>query len=93
MTAKKSATVVSVNPPILRKREAMAYIGLGETVFSELVTKGSLPKPIKIHDDGRAVGWIRSELDEWLAKRIAKRDAAAAEKPAKAERTKKTEAA
>ena len=72
MTAKKSD-----NPdgPVLRKPAAMAYTGLGQTQFDELSFSGELPPPIRISDGGRAVAWIKAELDAWLAERIAKRNA------------------
>jgi prophage regulatory protein len=60
--------------PVLRKPQAMQYTGLGPTQFDELIFAGRLPQPIRISDGGRAVAWIKSELDEWLAERIAKRD-------------------
>jgi predicted DNA-binding transcriptional regulator AlpA len=67
------------NAGVLRKLAAMDYVGLGATVFDELVVlgvdAGGLPSPIKIHDAGRSVGWVRTELDAWLVERIAARDA------------------
>lgn len=72
MTAKKSNNPVG---PVLRKPAAMAYTGLGQTAFDELIFSGELPPPIRISDGGRSVAWIKKELDDWLASRIAKRDA------------------
>jgi predicted DNA-binding transcriptional regulator AlpA len=62
--------------PVLRRPQAMSYCGLGDTMFDELVRDdASFPKPIKISDKGRTVAWLRSELDQWLELRKAKRDA------------------
>lgn len=36
----------------------------------------NFPKPVKIGP--RAVGWVESEVDQWVKDRIAERDAAAA---------------
>ena len=71
MTAPKPKTELG---PVLRRPQAMQYTGLGHTQFDELIFSGQLPPPIRISDGGRAVAWIKSELDEWLAERIAKRD-------------------
>lgn len=39
-----------------------------------LMSGGNFPKPIKI---GRRSAWIEAEIDEWLDRRIAERDAKA----------------
>ena len=33
----------------------------------------TFPKPFKLSDKGRAVGWIESEIDAWIEKRAAVR--------------------
>ncbi len=88
MTAKKHDNPAG---PVLRKPAAMAYTGLGQTQFDGLVSDGELPPPIRISDGGRAVAWIKTELDAWLAKRIAQRDAdrQEAEQRAQAKNTKR----
>jgi predicted DNA-binding transcriptional regulator AlpA len=65
---------------VLRKAEAMEFVGLRKTQFEEKVLNGELPAPIKISDSGRAVAWLRTELEAWLASRIEKRDKAQAKK-------------
>ena len=72
MTAKKRDNPAG---PVLRKPAAMAYTGLGQTQFDGLVSDGELPPPIRISDGGRAVAWIKTELDARSAERIAQRDA------------------
>lgn len=47
-------------PRGLRRPEAAAYVGLGETKFDELVKDGRMPRPKRI--DGRVV-WDRKALD------------------------------
>ena len=65
----------SIAPVVLRKRDACAFVALKPTQFSKYVKLGHLPQPVKLTDDGRAVAWIKTELEAWLAERIAKRDA------------------
>ena len=60
---------VSVLPPSLPPRglsraQAAAYVGLGITKFTELVTDGRMPKPMRI--DGRII-WDRVLLDAAFA--------------------------
>ena len=66
--------------PVLRKPEAMNFTGYGETQFDEKVANGELPQPISLADSGRSLAWLRSELEEWLKKRIAQRDAELAQR-------------
>jgi predicted DNA-binding transcriptional regulator AlpA len=66
--------------PVLRRPGARAFVGLGNTQFDQYVEAGDLPAPIRITDNGRSVAWLRSELEQWLAARIAKRDAELAKK-------------
>jgi predicted DNA-binding transcriptional regulator AlpA len=62
-------SLISVLPPSLPPRglsraQAAAYVGLGVTKFTELVTDGRMPKPARI--DGRII-WDRIKLDEAFA--------------------------
>jgi predicted DNA-binding transcriptional regulator AlpA len=61
--------------PVLRKPEAMAFVGYGETQFDLKVANGELPQPISLADSGRSLAWLRSEMEAWLKSRIARRDA------------------
>jgi len=45
--------------------------GLGKTTIYSEIAKGKFPAPIKLTDDGRAVGWRASEVDRWLESRAA----------------------
>lgn len=52
----------------LRLPEVQDRTGLKHTRIHKLETEGRFPKRIKISD--RATGWIESEIDEWLQKRV-----------------------
>jgi predicted DNA-binding transcriptional regulator AlpA len=62
--------------PVLRRLDAIKFTSLSETVFDELVQQRVLPQPFNLIDSGRALGWLRSELENWLAARAATRGAA-----------------
>ena len=48
-------------PPIgLRRTEAAAYVGVGTTLFDEMVDDGRMPEPRRA---GRRKIWIRPELE------------------------------
>jgi len=59
---------------IIRERDVDAYCGLKRTQRAELIRRGKFPKPFRISDDGRARGYLESELIEWQRARVAERD-------------------
>ena len=59
---------------ILRLPAVIEFAGIGRTQLFEYVQRGEFPRPIKITESGRAVGWIEEELVEWLKSRVAARD-------------------
>ncbi len=63
---------------ILRREEVMTFSGLKRTQLKEHIARGEFPAPIKLTESGRAVGWLESELHEWLVRRVAQRDKARA---------------
>ncbi|HCE92405.1 MAG TPA: transcriptional regulator [Acidovorax sp.] len=48
-------------------KELCQTYGLSRSTIYRLVEAGRFPKPIKI--SAKAVGWISTDLDEWLANR------------------------
>ena len=66
-------TAPKTTPPIrfVRLREVMARTGLSRSTIYVWVANGRFPKPVPLGE--RSVGWIESELEEWLCDRIAAR--------------------
>lgn len=54
--------------------------GCSRTTVDRWIKAGQFPAPIKIGPTGPggAIGWIESEVDEWLAAKAAEREGAAA---------------
>jgi prophage regulatory protein len=61
-------------PQILRLKQVLAITAIGKTQLLDAVAKGLFPRPIKLLDTGRSVGWLASEVAEYLERRIAARD-------------------
>lgn len=57
---------------IVRRRDLPARTGLGESTIYELIGAGQFPKPIPL--TSKTVGWLESEVEEWLQERIAARE-------------------
>lgn len=53
---------------ILRLNEVKARTGLGRSTIYLRIAQGSFPKSIALGE--RAVGWLESDLDEWINERI-----------------------
>lgn len=56
---------------LLRKEQVLKSIPIGATTLYDEIAKGRFPQPIKI--GSRASAWIKSEIDAWLAQRVAQR--------------------
>ena len=62
----------SKSPRLMRRPEVLAKIGLASSTLYEMTAAGEFPAPIPI---GRqAVGWLESEVDAWINKRVELRD-------------------
>ena len=61
-------------PQILRLKHVLAITAIGKTQLLDAVAKGLFPRPIKLLETGRSVGWLASEVAEYLERRIAARD-------------------
>jgi prophage regulatory protein len=67
-------TTISKKEPIriLRRRQLEARLGVGRsTVYDWLRSDPTFPRPVRI--GARAVGWVESEINGWLAARMAER--------------------
>lgn len=57
---------------ILRLPQVMSQTGLARSTIYKLIDAGDFPKPIPIMK--RTVGWLESEIEEWICERVAARD-------------------
>lgn len=62
------------SPTILRLPEVIKKTGYRRASIYAKVKSGQFPTPICL--GARAVGWVDSEINEWIAARIAARDGA-----------------
>ncbi|HCF5694177.1 TPA: helix-turn-helix transcriptional regulator [Pseudomonas aeruginosa] len=57
---------------ILRLDSVIESTGLARSTIYKLVGSGDFPKPVPLV--GRHVGWVESEVQEWIKARIAQRN-------------------
>ena len=53
---------------ILRRKQVQARTGLSPSTIYLYIKAGQFPKPVTLGP--RAVGWIESEVSEWIAARM-----------------------
>jgi prophage regulatory protein len=53
---------------ILRLPHVKASTGLSRSTIYLRISQGTFPKPVKL--GGRAVGWVQTEVQEWLQRQI-----------------------
>ncbi len=66
-----------ISPAVLRLEDLCRYTGKGRTAIYEGVKSRDFPAPIRL--GVRAVGWLKSDVDQWLADRAAVRASQATE--------------
>jgi len=56
---------------VIRKPELISTVALSDPTIWRLEKKGKFPKRIQL--GGNSVGWLKSEVDEWLEKKANER--------------------
>jgi prophage regulatory protein len=65
---------------VLRRRETCEKVGFtAPSTLYDAMERHGFPRPIKLGGAGKgaAVGWVESEVEDWLRAQVAKRDRAA----------------
>ncbi|MCJ1887474.1 AlpA family transcriptional regulator [Pseudomonas sp. LA21] len=59
---------------IIRLKEVMDLTGLARSTVYKYIAASEFPVPLSLGD--RCVGWLESEVHEWILARVAERDRA-----------------
>lgn len=59
---------------IIRLKEVIDSTGLARSTIYKHIGEGTFPKPVPLGD--RCVGWVDSEVHDWILARIEERDLA-----------------
>lgn len=63
---------------LIRRRKVEEKTGLSRATVYRKISEGDFPKPV--HFSGNLNLWVEVEIDDWIAAKIAARDATAAGK-------------
>lgn len=64
------------NQRLIRRKEVQAKTGLGASSIYAMMKSGEFPQCLNLSE--RRVAWIESDIDKWIAERIASHKAAIA---------------
>jgi prophage regulatory protein len=59
-------------PAFLRRKQVEARTGLSRSTIYLYIKNGIFPKPVALGP--RAVGWLESDIGDWIAERVKARD-------------------
>jgi prophage regulatory protein len=59
---------------IIRLKEVIDSTGLARSTIYKYIAEGTFPKSVSLGD--RCVGWVNSEVHDWILARIEERDLA-----------------
>ncbi|MER2096027.1 MAG: AlpA family transcriptional regulator [Pseudomonas qingdaonensis] len=59
---------------IIRLKEVIDSTGLARSTIYKYIAEGTFPKPVSLGD--RCVGWVDTEVHDWILARIGERDMA-----------------
>lgn len=57
---------------IIRLKDVIDTTGLSRSTIYKYIAEGSFAKPVSLGD--RCVGWVESEVQDWILARIEERD-------------------
>jgi len=56
---------------ILKRPEVQHRTSLSRSHLYQLIKNGEFPRQISLSTNGRAVGWLETDIEAWLEQRIA----------------------
>jgi prophage regulatory protein len=59
----------SVAVAIVRHKEVCQRLQISSAKLFDMVAKGLFPKPFQIIPNGRAIGWLESDVQNWILNR------------------------
>jgi prophage regulatory protein len=67
MTSKDSNASPAIR--LVRHAQVRQKLDVSEAKLFDMIARGQFPKPFQIIPNGRAVGWLESDVDDWILAR------------------------
>jgi prophage regulatory protein len=71
---KQPAQETNQTPKLIRIKSVIELTGVSKSYIYDLSNRGLFPKSIQLISGGTSVAWVESEVEGWIAERIAERD-------------------
>ena len=55
---------------VIKMKDLVKVVGISRSYIYALQARGDFPRPIRLVEGGKATGYLRSEIDDWLKGRI-----------------------
>ena len=62
------AQPIQREPAFLRRKQVETRTGLSRSTMYQYIKDGAFPKPVPL--GARAVGWVESEVSDWITQRV-----------------------
>ncbi len=63
------APAPSLHVRIIRHAQACKKLQVSSAKLFDMIARGQFPKPFTLVPNGRAVGWLEHEVDQWILAR------------------------
>ncbi len=63
---------ISKGDYILRRKQVKSRTGLSDSGLYRRIANQTFPSPIPLGLGSRAVGWLGSEVDDWIAEQVSR---------------------
>ena len=57
---------------VIKLKEVIQKTSLGHSSIYKFIAEGTFPKQVSL--GAKSVGWVETEVDDWIMERIAERD-------------------
>ncbi len=54
---------------VVRHNQVRKKLNVSSAKLFDMIARGQFPKPFILVPNGRAVGWLESEVDQWIIER------------------------
>jgi prophage regulatory protein len=73
-SSKQNLNAERPTPRFIRIKDVIARTGISRSYIYQLKSEAGFPQSVPLVPNGSAVGWVESEIEDWIDQRIEARD-------------------